>query len=168
MVINKEKNIGPFKKSHHGKKIFLTKEGLDKIKKRLDDLTLSRLKAIQRLRLLDRSDKANRLQLANTTYELENSETEIIQLHNVIQKIETPAKKDHPSVVTLGCTVSLQSDQTIQDFTLVSTIEVDPENNKISEECALGKVLMGKKVKDAIVVDTPKGKQLIYSIVAIK
>lgn len=45
--------------------------------------------------------------------------------------------------------------------TLVTTLDIDPANMRISIESDLGKALSGKRAGDIVVVDAPKGK---YSI----
>ena len=45
--------------------------------------------------------------------------------------------------------------------TLVTTLEIDPANMRVSIESDLGKALMGKKAGDIVEVDAPRGK---YSI----
>lgn len=45
--------------------------------------------------------------------------------------------------------------------TLVTTMDIDPENMRISIESDLGKALSGKKVGDIIEVNAPKGKYTI-------
>jgi transcription elongation factor GreA len=42
-----------------------------------------------------------------------------------------------------------------KEFTIVSSIESDPEKNKISDESPMGGALLGRKIGDEVVVKTP-------------
>lgn len=46
-------------------------------------------------------------------------------------------------------------------ITLVTTLDLDPVNMRISIESDLGKALMGKKPKDIVEVDAPGGKYTV-------
>lgn len=50
-------------------------------------------------------------------------------------------------------------DETI--ITLVTTMDLDPENMKISIESDLGKALLGKKAGEAVEIDAPGGKYTV-------
>ena len=52
-------------------------------------------------------------------------------------------------------------------YTIVSPLEVDIEKGKISEDCLLGKTLLGKQIGDTISYVTPKGKEMSYTIISI-
>ena len=62
-------------------------------------------------------------------------------------------------VVGLGTKVGLldiEFDEEF-DYSIVSTIEADPDDDKISIESPVGKALIGKKVNDIVKVDIPHG-----------
>jgi len=46
-------------------------------------------------------------------------------------------------------------------ITLVTTMDLDPENMKISIESDLGKALLGKKVGETVEIDAPGGKYTV-------
>jgi len=58
----------------------------------------------------------------------------------------------------------LQDDEE-EDFTMVTTIEADPINNKISIECPLGEALYKKKLGEEVLIDSPDGS---YSVLITK
>ena len=60
-----------------------------------------------------------------------------------------------------------KSNQTIEAYEIVPSSEVDIFNNKISEECNLGRLLLGKKVGQVIKLPTPMGI-VGYQIIEIK
>ncbi len=52
-----------------------------------------------------------------------------------------------------------------EDFTMVTTVEADPLNNKISIECPLGKALYKRNLGDKVEVTSPDGS---YSVIIEK
>ena len=61
--------------------------------------------------------------------------------------------------VGLGKTVTLKflDDEEIDDFTMVTTVESDPLNNRISIESPLGKSLFKKSIGEEVSIDSPDG-----------
>ena len=62
-----------------------------------------------------------------------------------------------PDVVCLGSKVTLldvEYDEELE-YDIVSTVESDPDNDKISVESPVGKALLGKAVNDTVKVTTP-------------
>ena len=93
-----------------------------------------------------------------------------------IEKIETTLEtakiisgdKKKSSTVQVGSTVKIKvSGNSTKEFYIVSDLESDPTQNKISDSSPLGQALLGKKVNEAIEVSAPVGK-ITYKIVAIK
>lgn len=77
---------------------------------------------------------------------------------------DKPAKK---FTVAVGCTVKIRlSGRQEKQFFIVSNMESDPAQNKISDKSPLGLALMGKKINDEIEVDAPVGK-ITYKIISI-
>ncbi|MCM8711440.1 transcription elongation factor GreA [Clostridium sp. SYSU_GA19001] len=65
--------------------------------------------------------------------------------------------------VGIGKIVSIRflSDDDVEDFHIVTTIEADPINNKISIESPLGRAIYKHKVNEEVTVVSPEGK---YSV----
>ena len=72
-------------------------------------------------------------------------------------------------IVSLGCTVVLKDVETGEEetYAIVGTTEADPFNNKISNESPVGSAILGKKVHDVVVANTPAG-ELSYQIMEVK
>ncbi|WP_069998751.1 transcription elongation factor GreA [Cellulosilyticum sp. I15G10I2] len=68
-----------------------------------------------------------------------------------------------PEEVGLGkiVTVQFMEDQFTVDYMIVTTVETDAINNKISIESPLGKAIYKKKVGDEVIVDSPDGNYTI-------
>jgi transcription elongation factor GreA len=62
-------------------------------------------------------------------------------------------------VVSVGVSVLIYDFEFEEEveYTLVSSREVDPLNNKISDQSPIGKALIGAKVGDTITVEVPDG-----------
>ena len=52
-------------------------------------------------------------------------------------------------------------------FQLVSPTEAEPDSGKISDECPIGKALMGAKVGDIVEFPVPSGATVSYEILEI-
>ena len=67
---------------------------------------------------------------------------------------------EKPAVVLLGSTVTFKEipEGTEETYTIVGTIDADPLHNKISAESPIGKILLGLKENDEVLVDTPNGE----------
>lgn len=156
-----------FKNLGEKRKFFMTKDGLDSLKKRLDELTLTRLHTIQRLRMIDNKDKLDDPGVVDEIYNLEHSEQEISELNTILQKVEPVVKPSNPHCVEVGYTVELDSGTERALYTIVSPLEVDIEKGKISEDCLLGKALLGRQIGDTVSFTTPKGKEMSYTVISI-
>jgi transcription elongation factor GreA len=71
-------------------------------------------------------------------------------------EIVDSSKMSH-DVVEVGCTVKLKGTDK-KTFTVVSSVESDPINGKISDESPIGQALVGKKLGDEIEVAGNKYK----------
>ena len=84
----------------------------------------------------------------------------IIGLAKIIQ--ETP--KDN---VGIGSKVSVETNGEEQQYMVVSPLEADPDEGKISHESPVGKALLNKKVKDMVEVMMPNENTAVMTITAI-
>ena len=99
------------------------------------------------------------------------NESRIVELEQMIKTaviIDTSASGKE-GIVSLGCTVILKDVETGEEetYTVVGTTEADPFNNKISNESPVGTAILGKKVHDVVVANTPAG-ELSYEILEVK
>jgi len=78
------------------------------------------------------------------------------------------APKSAPSKVTLGCKVEIQKKGgDVHKYQVVGSAEVDPANDKISNESPVGAAIMGHKKGDEVSVVTPSGSTMHYTILSI-
>ena len=150
-------------------KFYLTKEGLEKIKKEyqeLRDLRISVVKAGAPKTLQSEDPNPEYLSFQE---DLDLFETKIAQLDYVLKNVEiikSPSRNDQ-GVVHLGATVTLQENNgQTNEFMLVGTLEADPEEGKISLDSPIGKAIFGKRTGEEVFIDSPA--KIAYNIKKIK
>ena len=99
------------------------------------------------------------------------NESRIVELELMIKTavIIDTSSSGKEGIVSLGCTVILKDVETGEEetYTVVGTTEADPFNNKISNESPVGTAILGKKIHDVVVANTPAG-ELFYEILEVK
>lgn len=152
------------------KKNLMTKAGLDKLKKELDQLINVKrpeiIKQIQEAREQgDLSENADYDAAKNMQAVIEGRIKEIEEILNNSKLIKSDDKESgvKGNVVRIGASVKLKDYQDNQTYTytIVGSVESDPNENKISNECQLAKSIMGKKVGDEVSV---KGVEEPYKV----
>lgn len=86
----------------------------------------------------------------------------ILDNHEIIKK----PPKEKQDFVHLGAKVKLEGSGVADEFVIVGTLEAHPELGKISNESPVGAALMGRKIGDEIVIDSPE--KMTYKIKNIK
>lgn len=85
-------------------------------------------------------------------------EVRIAELQSILENAKVTKMKCEIGKVTLGCSVTVLRDGKKMKFTVVPSIDADPRQGKISDESPMGKALLGKKVGEKVVVNTPDSK----------
>lgn len=151
------------------KKFYLTKEGLEKIKKEyklLKELKLSKTQGEipQVLESEDVNPEYLVFQEDLSLLEARLADLEYILKNSEIIKIPP---KEKQNIVGLGATVTLEeSDGQINEFMIVDTLEANPSEGKISSSSPVGKILLGKKIGEEVVITSPI--KIVYKIKKIK
>lgn len=149
------------------KKIYLTKEGLEELKREYEEL-----KKTKRPEILDRVSAARNMGDLSENAEYTVAREELSFIDGRIDELDELLKQavlisnNHSSTIKLGSTVKVNTNDGKEVFTLVGEWEADPKEKKISHESPLGKALLGKKVGEKVEVEAPAGK-IIYIIEAI-
>lgn len=143
------------------KEVYLTQAGLDEIKKELDVLKLEKrpevINALKEARAQgDLSENAEYDAARNEQAQIEAKIRELelmIESAVIIQEIST-------DVVSLGTKVTIEyvEDGEEEEYSIVGSQEADPFTNKISNESPIALAIMGKKVNEKVLVDSPNGK----------
>ena len=150
--------------------VYLTQEGLDELKKELDDLINVRrpenIQAIKEARSLgDLSENAEYDAARNEQAQIESR---IKTLEKMLENVSIIAgvKTDK---VGIGNTVSIKyvEDDEEDEYKIVGSQEADPFESKISNESPIAKALFNHKVGDIVTVESPNGNYEI-EIIEIK
>jgi transcription elongation factor GreA len=147
---------------------YLTKDGLEKLKKEVADLeTRGRKEAAEKMRhAISFGDLSENAAYDDARESQNLLEAKISDLKAIIASaeiIEKSCKKE----IQMGCTVSLLSEGKKMEFQIVGAEEADVFSGKISYQSPLGKQLLNKIKGDKICLATPGGKTE-YEILEIK
>ena len=150
-------------------KFYLTKEGLEKIKKEYEELKALRLKKIKERRPEILHSEDSNPEYFSFQEDLGLMDSKMAQLKNIIDHtvLIKPPPKEQQNIVNLGATVTLEeADGQINEYMIVSTLEANPNEGKISSVSPVGKALMGKKIGQEVTITSPI--KVIYKIKRIK
>lgn len=150
----------------------LTKEGYEELIKEMEDLINNKRKEIAG-RLRDAKNSGGDL-TENSEYEYAKNDQAFIegrieQINEILSNYIIIEKKENKGLVELGVTVVVRDVDKKKDkeFKIVSSIESDPEKNKISDESPMGRALLNKKIGDEVLVKTPEDTKRL-KIIKIK
>jgi len=143
------------------KELYLTEEGLEEIKKELEELKLvKRPEVINALK----DARAQGDLSENAEYDAARSEQAIVEsrikeLEVMVERAVVITKVD-TDVVSIGTKVTIEyvDDEDTEEYSIVGSQEADPFTNKISNESPIAKAIMGLKVGSIVSVDSPNGK----------
>lgn len=152
------------------KEYYLTEQGLDELKKELEELKLERrpavIQALKDARAL--GDLSENAEYDAARSEQAEVEGRIAQLEKMIEKAVI-IEKNESGEVSFGSKVTIEylDDNEKETYTIVGTSEVDPFENKISNESPLAQAIMGKKTgtKATVVADSGSYDVKIVKIV---
>lgn len=150
-------------------KTLLTQEGHQKLSEELAALQERSEHLITQIEEVAQPDESGEDGLATQLKEeLEVVNEKISSLEEALSNSEIiSGKKTSKSAVSVGSKVEIKiSGSTTKHFHIVSHIEADPSQQKISDQSPLGQALLGKKINDLVEVTAPVGK-ITYKIVSI-
>jgi transcription elongation factor GreA len=146
----------------------ITKDGLAKVEEELRYLESTR-----RPEVAEKIRQAKELMSTPNDAEYEDAKNEQAFVEGRIQTLEALIKNatlidenhstDH---VQIGSTVSVESDDGKETFTIVGSAEAKPAEGKISNESPVGRSLLGRKKGEKVVVKVPAG-DFTYKITSI-
>ena len=152
--------------------IYLTADGLRKVKEELEYLTTTRRREVAQMIA---EAKAEGDISENAGYDEAKTaqgflEGRIRELEGLLKSAKVIADNAAaPNEVSLGrtvvvCEVGTDSEES---YTIVGPPEADPANGRISNESPMGKALLGKRVGSQVVVMSPGG-EITFEIVKVK
>ncbi len=151
------------------KKFYLTKEGLERIKKEYQDL-----KNLKILKTKGETPKIWHSEDLNPEYlsfqeDMNFLDNRLAELEYILKnsKLITPPKKEKQNIVDLGATVTLEEPNgSVNEFMVLGTLEANPSEGKISSESPVGRALLGRKVGEEVIITSPI--KVVYKIKKIK
>jgi transcription elongation factor GreA len=149
-------------------RVYLTKEGLEKLRKEFDHLIqVRRPEVIERIaQARQASSSPDNLELDTATEEQSFIEGRITDLTEVLKRAEVIPAEKGKKAVSLGSTVIVEVEGERDEFTLVGSLEADPSRGLISNESIVGKALLGAKIGDVITVSS--AAEATYKVLEIK
>jgi transcription elongation factor GreA len=152
----------------NNKPAYLSKDGLEQIRQELDELVNTR-----RAEVAARIHEAKEHGDISENAEYEDAKNEQAFVEGRIQSLSALLKnavvinENHSTThVQIGSTVTLQSDDGKEKFTIVGSAEAAPSEGRISNESPVGRALLGRKKGDTVVVTVPAG-DTSYKILSI-
>lgn len=151
------------------------------MKKRISSNTLKKLKEeLSYLKDVKRKELSQRLNEAISFGDLKENaayheakddqaftEGRILELEHVIRtSVVSDAKNSNR--VEAGVSVVVESESGTEEFEIVTSIEADPANGKISDNSLIGESLLGAKEGDLCNIEMPSGEVVRYKILKIK
>jgi len=151
--------------------VLLTSEGLESLKKELDELKNTKL--VEVVARVSKAREDGDLS-ENSAYQFGKQEQEFIEgrveeLEEILRNatlLASSTKISKKGVVEVGCKVTVSVGGKRQDYYIVGDWEAKPAERKISGSSPLGQALLGKKIGEKISVEAPAGK-VVYTIVEI-
>ncbi len=149
-------------------KNYLTKEGLKKLQKELEELRNVRDEKKREEAVVPSSQTIDS-EFATFQEDLNLLEARIEEIETILKNYEliSPPPKNRRNFVNLGASVLVEVEGQTTEFTIVGTIEANPVLGRISHESPVGKSLLGGKKGDEIRVQsavktTYKIKRIVY------
>jgi transcription elongation factor GreA len=151
-------------------KNFITKQGLEKLKKELEHLKTAKRQeiALSLQKAKDLGDLSENAEYTEAKEAQSFNEGRISEIEEMI-KNAAPIEKtiNNGGIVQIGSTIKIENGQINKEYTIVGSEEADPVNGRISNESPLGRSFLGKKLNDEVEIETPGGITR-YRILKIK
>lgn len=158
------------------KEVFLTEQGLEELKQKLDYLLSEKRKEVSEKIKIAREfgDLSENAEYDAAKEEQGFVEQEIKDIQEKILHAKIIDESQNKNEVSLGSTVTIfdmEDDEDDEDskmtYKIVGTTEANYAEGKISNESPLGNALIGSKKDDIVSVPTPNGGTVEYKIINI-
>lgn len=139
----------------------MTQDGKEKLEQELEYLkTVKRKEVVERIKIARSfGDLSENSEYDSAKEEQAFVEGRITTIENMIRNAKIIENDGETDVVSLGRSVTFVElpDGDEESYTIVGSAEADPFEGKISNDSPIAKSLIGKKVGDEVVVQTPGG-----------
>jgi transcription elongation factor GreA len=145
------------------KPVLLTKDGIVKLERELDELrTVRRAEVAERIKYAkDFGDISENAEYEEAKNEQGMVEGRILVLENMLRNVVVIEEGGGAGVIGVGSAVEVQDEFGKQSFTIVGPAEVDVANGRISLESPVGKALLGNTVGAEVEVQSPAGARKV-------
>jgi transcription elongation factor GreA len=144
------------------KKEYLTKEKFEELTKKLEEL-----KTVKRKEVAESLEYAKSLGDLSENGYYKAAKFRLGAIDRRIRMVTHLLKSAHiPAVVSkdtidIGCRVIINDGEETKQYLMVGGYESNPLEGKLSVISPIGRMLVGKKAKDIIHVETPNGRKTI-------
>jgi transcription elongation factor GreA len=127
---------------------------------------------IERLETVDRAEMAERIKAARELGDLKENaeyhdakdaqailETRILRLRDQLRRAEVVEAGSGSDTVVFGSSVQLRDGERELRYTLVSAVDADAAQGRLSVESPVAQALLGARAGDIIEMKTPKGSR---------
>ncbi|MEI3322349.1 MULTISPECIES: transcription elongation factor GreA [Eubacterium] len=154
------------------KKNVLTKAGLDRLEKELEDLKVNRRREVaQKIKeAREQGDLSENAEYDAAKDEQRDIEARIDEIEKILKNVEVVADEDVDiNKISVGCHVKIfdyEFDEELE-FSIVGSTEANSLQQKLSNESPLGMALLGHEVGDDVLVELADGEAK-YKVLEIK
>lgn len=148
-------------------KVLLTEEGLKRLKEEYEELVNVKRKEVTEkiARAREFGDLSENSEYDSAREEQSFTEGRIMELEEILSHSKL-IEKAGKNTVGIGSKVKVQTDGAINEFVIVSSVEANPMEGKISNESPVGKALLGSKIGDEVQISS--AIQATYKVLEVK
>ncbi len=141
----------------------VTSDGLKKLQDELEHLkTVGRAEIAEKIKIArGYGDLSENSEYDDAKNEQAKMEARINDLELMLKNVEIiSSTKGAVKKVRVGVKVKVYDEEFKEEceYTIVGSTEANPHEQKISDESPIGKALLGKKVGDEVIAETPGGE----------
>ena len=143
--------------------VYMTQEGLDKVKEELVYLqTIKREEISEKLeKAIAQGDLKENADYHAAKEEQGFTEGRVQDIEDILRRVQIIKNPGPSSVVRVGSKVTVSEvgyEDEEETYYIVGAREADPSNGRISNESPIGSALVGSKKKTVVSVQTPGGE----------
>ncbi len=151
------------------KQTYLSKEGIEALKKELQELkTTKRQEIAKRLQeAKDLGDLSENAEYFEAKEAQSLNDNRIAELEDLLKNAVLIEETGEENIVRVGSKIDVKSARGMETFSIVGSAEAKPQEGKISNESPLGRAFLRQKAGSEVEVKTPGGL-VKYKIIKIE
>lgn len=141
-----------------GEPVLLTAEGLEKIKRDLEETRARRRDAADRMKeAAQPGDIEDNPEFEQAKEDVQALDNRIYELEEMIGRAKI-IEEHHSNVIEPGSVIEIEDDEgQVETWHLVGAVESDPGAGRISIDSPVGRALLGRRKGDRVSVNAPSG-----------